>query len=119
MKCKIIGDISFGYDIILRFCGIYSFGFPNETPVTLVIDIFKLSTSRHISLSRCTFGQTWARSILTLVPILGTSLLGSQIKNEESTYKKASGSLMLKLYHFKPILSWETSIEQRLMPWSS
>ena len=45
-------ELSWGFQdlidssIILRFCSIYSSGFSNETPVTLVIDIFKLSTSR-------------------------------------------------------------------------
>ena len=33
------------------------FGAPNETPVTLVIGTFKLSTSRQISLSESTFSQ--------------------------------------------------------------
>ena len=61
---------------------VYSiFGLPNETPVTLVIDIFKLSTSRQISLWGCTFGHkgftqvaqvqisqdAGARPILTLI----------------------------------------------------
>ena len=54
---------------------------PNETLVNLVLDIFKLSTSRQVSLSGCTFGQKdlnqvaqaqispdeGARPILTLV----------------------------------------------------
>ena len=57
------------------------------------------------------------------VPSLGTSILGFYIKNEQSTYKEVSGSLRLNFHHFiKPILSWETSIEQRfleLLPWTS
>ena len=44
-------------DIILKFVAyIYSFGVPNETAVTLVTDIFKLSTSTQISLG-CMFSQ--------------------------------------------------------------
>ena len=39
------------------FCSIQSFGVPNVTLVNLVIDNFKLSTSRQISLPGCTFGQ--------------------------------------------------------------
>ena len=68
-------------DITLRFYGIHSLAVPNETPVTLLIDIFKHSMSRKISLSGCTFGPEWftqvvqvqispdsgARSILTWV----------------------------------------------------
>ena len=45
--------------IILRFCGIYSFAVPNKTPITLLINIFKQSMSRKISLSGCTFGPKW------------------------------------------------------------
>ena len=39
------------------FCSIQSFGVPNVTLVNLVIDNFKLSTSRQVSLPGCTFGQ--------------------------------------------------------------
>ena len=44
-----------------------------------------------------------------VIPILGPSVLGSY---EASTYKDVSRSLRIKCYNFKPILSWETSIEQ-------
>ena len=40
-----------------HFCSIQSFGVANETLVNLVIEIFKLSTGRQISLPECTFGQ--------------------------------------------------------------
>ena len=44
-----------------------------------------------------------------VIPVLGPSVLGSF---EASTYKDVSRSLRIKCYNFKPILSWETSIEQ-------
>ena len=78
--------------IILRFCSIQSFRFPNKTPITLVIGIFKLSTSRQIS----TFGQKGFTPVSQVpispdgrarpinldvsIPILVPSILGSQVK---------------------------------------
>ena len=56
------------------------------------------------------------------MPIFGTSILGSQIKNKYSACKEGSKSVRLKFYDFKPILSWETSLEQwhlGLLPWTS
>ena len=48
------------------------------------------------------------------IPILGTSILGNQIRKEDPTYK--DGSLTrFKFCHFKPILSLKTSIEQWLL----
>ena len=44
-------------DIIVEFCSIQSFRVANQAPGTLIIGIFKLSTSKQISLSGCRFSQ--------------------------------------------------------------
>ena len=42
---------------------------------------------------------------------IGIPILDAQIKKEESTYKEQSQT-RFKLYHFKPMLSLKTSLEQ-------
>ena len=99
-----------------HFCCIYSFGVPNETLFNLVIDIFKSSTSREISLWVCTSGQkgfiqviqvhifldAGARPILMLL----YQFWAHQFQDSKLRIKS------LKLSSFKSILQCETFIEQ-------
>ena len=81
-------------DSYTHFCSIQSFGVPNETLVNLVIDIFKLSTSREISLSGWTFGQKDFTQVaqVQISPDGGARHINFRLltKNEQSTYKSVS-----------------------------
>ena len=108
---KILGKSKFVFCFFLRFCSIQSFGVPNKTRY-LVIDIFKLSTSRQISLSGCTYNQkhfiqvaqlqispdAGARQILTLVYQFLTHnfrhLNQEQRVNLQRSLKKSQGKIL-------------------------
>ena len=125
-------QLSWGFEdlinsgITVRFCSIWSSGVPNEAAVTLVIGIFKLSTSRQISLSGCIFSQKDFTQLAQVqissdgeaTPILAIvyQFLAHQFQAPKSRTKsqpaKKAQNLRLKFYHFKPILPWETSLKQ-------
>ena len=117
--------------IILRFCSIQSVGVENETPVTLVIDIFKLSTSRKVSLLGWPFGQKGFTQLaqLQFSPDAGDTPISMQVYQfwarqfqAPKLRTKSQPKRKSQFYHFKLILSCETSMKPwllGLLPWTS